>query len=63
METIKERYLKGNGCYCPFCGSEHLNGFPYNSYDNCIEQSVRCETCGKEWKDIYKIVDIIIDEP
>jgi DNA-directed RNA polymerase subunit M/transcription elongation factor TFIIS len=57
----KEKYLKEGGTHCPYCGSENISA-GYSPHDHFDEegmwQFVTCQDCGKEWKDIYQLVDI-----
>ncbi len=56
----RQAYLESEGTRCPFCDSEELDGEPVTSaafYDG-YESIVKCESCGKAWKDIYTLTDV-----
>jgi len=53
----REYYLKNHGISCPFCHSNELDSDPIK-YDLDPSANIRCGKCGKEWTDIYKLVDI-----
>jgi len=55
-DGVKEDYLLGGGNHCPYCASHDITALIFNGEDG--GQPVRCESCQKEWTDIYKLVDI-----
>ena len=55
-EVAKQDYLLGGGHYCPYCGSHNITALIFEGEDE--GQPVRCESCQKEWTDIYKLVDV-----
>jgi transposase-like protein len=52
----KQTYIGGGGVYCPYCHSHNITALIFDGEGMC--QPVRCEDCGKEWNDIYQLVDI-----
>ena len=58
-EEMKKKYLEVNGVLCPFCGSSDIRADSLESDGNEAWNNVHCEDCKEEWKDIYKLVDII----
>lgn len=54
----KEYYLKNSGLRCPFCHTDNVDGGPIDVDFDIISIRVKCHACGKEWQDIYKLVDI-----
>lgn len=50
-------YISNNNV-CPYCGEENLSGDFFNTEDGIATQTVVCADCGKEWTDIYKLVNI-----
>jgi DNA-directed RNA polymerase subunit RPC12/RpoP len=61
-EEQEEKYLKSDGSFCPYCGSENLEHSFYNSFAEGEESPVRCKACGKKWTDIYYLVLMEIQE-
>jgi transposase-like protein len=57
-QDAKESYIKGGGNHCPYCGSQNIEGGDRESDDWGISQGVYCRDCGKEWTDIYRLVDV-----
>jgi hypothetical protein len=51
-------YLQGGGNHCPFCESEQIEGGFIETDSGTSWQPVKCNDCKKEWKDIYKLVDV-----
>lgn len=57
-QLMKGQYISNGGNICPYCNSSDLRGGKLNADSDSAWRSVRCNTCGKEWSDIYKLVDI-----
>ena len=57
-EKQKAEYLKAGGVCCPYCGSGDICGSHVEIEYACCFQNIRCSTCGKEWTDIYKLVNV-----
>lgn len=56
----RQAYIESEGVRCPYCGSEDIAGGIIQSakfYDG-YEIVVRCNNCGKAWKDIYTLTDV-----
>jgi len=53
----KIEYLH-NPDICPFCKSNDLEATSMDVDSNRAWQPVKCNGCGEEWTDIYKLVDI-----
>ena len=56
-------YVENDGVTCPVCDSKNIEG--NSSFDpnvNFVIQSVRCNECGKEWTDEYKLVNAFFDD-
>jgi C4-type Zn-finger protein len=58
MEFHKKAYLQSEGSICPYCSSKNITGHQFGYEGMNIWQSVICEECGKEWTDVYKLVDV-----
>jgi hypothetical protein len=52
----KENYLAKGGVFCPYCGSNDISAGEFDGEGDC--QSVTCFNCHKNWRDVYKLVDI-----
>jgi len=57
-QTMKDKYMKNGGNICPYCNSSDISGGKFNADNNSAWRSVECNICGKEWDDIYTLVDI-----
>jgi hypothetical protein len=55
----KERYLKGKGLSCPYCGSKSVEGGFIEVNAGMACQGMCCTECQKRWQDVYRLVDII----
>ena len=42
---------------CPFCGSTNIYPEEREIVDGLVHEYSDCETCKKEWTDVYKLVD------
>ena len=58
-----QKYVEGGGDHCPFCGRDTLSGGDRDMDGGIMSQEVTCESCGKEWQDLYKLYDIYVDDP
>ncbi len=58
----KQRYLKGRGTHCPFCGSEQIEGSHVEVDGGRAVQPIGCLICDKEWSDIYTLDDVVAGE-
>ncbi len=59
MKFKREKYLQANGEICPYCGSNEINAGSRDSESNLIIQSVECRDCGRQWTDIFKLVNVL----
>jgi len=52
-----EEYVAKGGGKCPNCGSNEVQaiGPVQADYTNCWG-AVRCDDCGKEWRDVYTLI-------
>lgn len=57
----KQEYIDHHGVACPFCGSTDVeaDGPKVSDYSDDVFENTACNACGKKWKDIYQIVDIV----
>jgi len=52
----KQDYLTSGGYLCPYCGSDNLSADSWDGEGKY--QPVTCQSCGKEWRDVYELVGI-----
>jgi len=52
----KKKYIV-NSSQCPYCKSEDIEGGSVK-IEHGVYQEVWCHKCGKEWVDVYVLVDI-----
>lgn len=52
--TAEEHVAHGGGA-CPFCKSKTIEGFSVNVVEGGAIQEVSCNSCGKEWTDVYHL--------
>lgn len=57
----KRIYLDTKGNICPYCHVKHINTRRKirHDYDGTAEQEIECNACGRVWKDVYKLIDIM----
>jgi len=48
----QERYIRNRGLKCPFCGGRSLEAGKFDGFF----QRVRCDDCGNEWDDVFKLI-------
>jgi hypothetical protein len=54
-----ERYVRTAG-HCPFCDSERIQAGAAERDDSCtlLTQDVECLDCGREWREVCRVVDL-----
>jgi len=63
-EWLKERgrkYLDKHGSVCPICEGDDIVGGSFDSDSNTVWQGIDCNECGAEWKDVYHLREVDID--
>ena len=50
------RYVAHGGVACPFCSSSEIEGGLFDTIAGECFQDVWCNDCGKQWRDVYKLV-------
>ena len=53
----KKEYLQ-NPNKCPYCGSNDISSGHLEADYNMAWSTVICDSCGKEWRDLYTLTDI-----
>lgn len=56
-KTQKKNYLK-TPSKCPYCGSENLDCGTMQVDGKDAWQSVECNDCHAQWRDVYKLADV-----
>lgn len=57
--TDKQAYIKKKGVSCPFCAAESIHGGFVEIEAGKAFQDMHCAECGKEWQDVYQLVNVI----
>lgn len=53
----KRRYLEDPN-YCPYCGSDKIEGSRVEVEFTTARQVISCRSCGSRWADLYQLSDI-----
>jgi transcription elongation factor Elf1 len=48
--------------HCPFCNSDNIEGHEVEICDGIATQYITCKECGAAWTDIYKLINMSIDQ-
>lgn len=56
MALTEEEYVAKAGNECPFCGSGEIEGQSVEVDAGSASQKVGCNSCGREWLDVYTLV-------
>lgn len=55
-QAQKQKYLTEGGIHCPYCDSENISTTYVDP--ETVQRFTKCSDCGKEWAEIYKLIDI-----
>ena len=58
-KKVKANYLTHKGAYCPYCDTSDIQGGPVEIDSGYCWQEVACNQCGREWQDVYQLVEIV----
>lgn len=59
----KSKYVASEGRYCPYCGSNDIEGTGRGDSDgNWHSENIECNACEETWRDLYVLSEIIEDE-
>jgi hypothetical protein len=63
-EEKQEQYVADNGSHCPYCGSDALDKLELieTEGDALMTQIVICKACGKQWENVYALMEYISDD-
>jgi len=50
------KYVRSGGVYCPWCKSGDLTGAGFDVDGGTATQDIICQSCGKTWSDVYKLI-------
>ena len=53
----KKKYIE-NPNICPYCKSEDISGENFEAGYNQAWREIECNSCGKEWMEIFTMTDI-----
>lgn len=56
MPLTSQEYAARAGSCCPYCESGDIIGSGADFDSNVAWMNVRCEDCGKEWRDEFMLV-------
>lgn len=56
-----QTYIKNKGVSCPFCETESIQGGFLEIEAGRASQEMSCIESGRDWQDVYQLVDIIPD--
>lgn len=51
-----EQYVELGGIRCPFCGSQSIDGGPFEADAGGATQEVGCNDCNKTWLDVHTLI-------
>jgi len=51
-----EEYVAKQGVVCPFCRSERIDGGDWDAMGEHAVQACKCDDCGREWLDQYRLI-------
>ena len=57
-KEAKERYVRSGGVRCPLCGSNQIEGGPFECEPGVVWQGIHCLVCEGDWIDVSRLVDI-----
>lgn len=58
----KELYIANRGMNCPICEADNIQNNEHDFDDNLVYVYNNCFECGARWTDVYRLVDVCIDE-
>jgi len=61
IDSAETKYISQLGVRCPFCDTTDISAGEIETYDNYKYQNVKCDTCNKEWTDMYKLTKVDLD--
>ena len=56
-----KKYIRNGGNQCPFCNSDNLDGREVTIEEGEAWQPIICLDCDHEWRDVYILTYIEID--
>ncbi len=54
----KANYVNNRPGNCPFCGSNEIEGDSYNYEGESVAQRITCNSCERQWDDVYTLTDV-----
>jgi transposase-like protein len=64
MLTPEKRadYIHHEYNHCPYCHSDNLDSGNRNGDGNTMAVAIHCDSCGRDWTDIYTLTGITEEE-
>jgi transposase-like protein len=53
--TLLETYLASQGEHCPFCDSYHIAAEEFQDEGLTVFRKVKCNSCNKEWDEMFQL--------
>ena len=57
-EQVK-KYVREGGVKCPYCKSPDITGGSVAVDANRAWREVDCQQCGRNWTDLYRLIDVV----
>ena len=51
----RRQWVRAGWGYCPYCGSDQLDGGPYEGDANYVTTEVQCLDCRRRWREGYTL--------
>ena len=59
----RTKYLANGGVTCLYCGDYDINQVRSEGSDcDATFNTIRCNTCDKQWRDVLDLCDVLPDE-
>lgn len=57
----KKEYYKTKNSVCLYCGNKNVTALMSLDLGDgrTAEQEIGCDDCGRMWKDVYKLIDVL----
>lgn len=60
-QMADQKYIKTGGIFCPFCGSDQIEGGNIDIEGMIAYQPIKCNDCGEYWQDYYSLKGLEYD--
>jgi len=55
-------YVATGGVVCPFCDAVDIESGPLEADGPVATANVECQKCQRTWTDVFRLVDVILEE-